>query len=388
MPAVNSALVIGGGIAGPVTALALRKAGIDAEVFEAYSAGADDVGAMLSIAPNGQAALAVVGADEAVREAGQPVPGMVMGNAAGFRFLEFGGFPGLPPSIVLHRADLYRAVRDFAVSNGITIHHGKRLVSASHDGAGVTAHFADGSSASADILIGADGIRSTVRGLIDPDAPGPEHQGVLSFGGRVTGSEVSTEDGVMYFIFGNAFIGYWRLRDDSVVWFGSLPSKEPLSSAQARQTPAPVWLDQLRDLYGDDPAAKELLARTSPDDLFVLGSMEMMPPVPNWHDDRMVLVGDSAHAPSSSSGQGASQALESAIELARCLRDLPDAPSAFAAYEKLRRPRVEAIAAAAAGTNRRKARAGADDAPPQMPTAEQMFGAVHRHTISWDEHVK
>ncbi|WP_435867275.1 FAD-dependent monooxygenase, partial [Streptosporangium canum] len=63
----------------------------------------------------------------------------------------------------------------------------------------------------------------------------------------------------------------------------------------------------------------------------MLGSLEIMPKVPHWYRDRMVLVGDSVHAPSSSSGQGASLAMESAIQLARCLRDLPDVAGAFAA---------------------------------------------------------
>ena len=79
-----------------------------------------------------------------------------------------------------------------------------------------------------------------------------------------------------------------------------------------------------------------------------------MPPVPHWHRGRMVLVGDAVHAPSNSTGQGASLAIESAIQLARCLRDLPDAASAFAAYEGLRRERVEKITKRGARINHAK----------------------------------
>jgi 2-polyprenyl-6-methoxyphenol hydroxylase-like FAD-dependent oxidoreductase len=68
----------------------------------------------------------------------------------------------------------------------------------------------------------------------------------------------------------------------------------------------------------------------------------------------MVLVGDAVHAPSNSTGQGASQAIESAIQLARCLRDFDDPASAFAAYERIRRPRVERIAARGAKVNSAK----------------------------------
>ncbi|MER6922680.1 NAD(P)-binding protein, partial [Streptomyces spiralis] len=96
MSKVRTALVIGGGIAGPVTALALRKAGIEATVFESHPSAADGVGAMLSLAPNGIDALRVVGADTVIDAIGQPVPGVVMADGDGNRLSEFHGFPGLP----------------------------------------------------------------------------------------------------------------------------------------------------------------------------------------------------------------------------------------------------------------------------------------------------
>src|SRR4029453_6446595 len=132
---------------------------------------------------------------------------------------------------------------------------------------------------------------------------------------------------------------------------------------------------------------------TSAGDLFALGTIEIMPPLPRWHSGRMVLVGDAAHAPSPSSGQGASLAAESAIELARCLRDLPDVESAFTAYERLRRARVERVAARAAKT---KASKGFGPLATRlmglfMPVAvktfltpEKMLGAEQRHRIDWD----
>lgn len=383
---VTRVLVIGSGIAGPVSAMALRKAGIEATIYEAHPAAADGVGAALMVAPNGMNALEIIGAAQAVRAIGQPVPGMVMGDARGNRFVESPGLDGLPSSQAMTRSDLFRVLRDHAVAQGIRIEYGKQLVSASSSIDGVTARFADGTTATADILIGADGIRSTVRTLIDKDAPGPEYGGVLSFGGYATGSGVRLEPGVMYFAFGTAFLGCWAAPDGRIVWFGTLPSQEPMTAAEARQVPAAEWLKQLRDLYATDAPAEVLLQHSDPETMFVTGPMEMMPPVPHWHSGRMVLVGDSAHAPSSSSGQGASLAIESAIELARCLRDLPDAPSAFAAYENLRRPRVEAIAAAAARTNKQKAGEAAPP-PTAFPTAEQMFGAVQRHVIDWDQPV-
>ena len=82
----------------------------------------------------------------------------------------------------------------------------------------------------------------------------------------------------------------------------------------------------------------------------------------------------------------ASQAAESAIELARCLRDLPTGEAAFASYEWLRRPRVEMISGAAAKTS--QAKAGKAAPGSDMPSPEQMFAPVHKHPIDWDAPVE
>ncbi|MFC5179944.1 FAD-dependent oxidoreductase [Actinomadura harenae] len=383
---VRTALVIGGGIAGPVTALALAKAGIEATVFEGRPEAADGVGAMLSIAPNGLNALAVVGADEAVRKVGQPVPGVVMRTGTGHVLADFHGFPGLPETLALARADLFRALADHAIAGGIDIRYGKRLVGVVEKADGVTAEFADGTTATADILIGADGIRSTVRKLIDPGAPEPGYGGVLSFGGIADGGpDAPSEPGMMSFAFGRAFLGFWTLPDGRVVWFGSLPREEPMTSAEVREVPNEDWLARLRELYTGHVPGEALIGRTAPEDLMAVGPMEFMPDVPTWHTDRIVLLGDAVHAPSSSSGQGASLAAESAVELARCLRDRPTAAEAFAAYEALRRPRVEAITGDAQGKN--KAKAGKAGDKPSFPTPEQMFAHVHKFQIDWDSRI-
>ncbi|NES26712.1 FAD-dependent monooxygenase [Micromonospora terminaliae] len=386
MGATRTAVVIGGGIGGTVTAMALARAGIEATVHEAHPGGADGVGAMLTLAPNGLAALRIVGAEEAVRAAGHAVPGVVMADGAGNRLSEFHGFPGLPATHAMARADLYRALTAEALAEGVKVEYGRRLVGAEEGRDGVTAVFADGSTAHADVLIGADGIRSTVRTLIDPSAPGPEYAGVLGFGGLVAedvasaGDVAPAEPGTMYFAFGRSFIGWWRLPDGQVCWFASLPRTEPLTWAEVQRIPAEQWLARLRERYVGHVPGERLLAQTAPDTLMATGPMERMPSVPHWHRGRLVLVGDAVHAPSSSSGQGASLAIESAVELARCLRDRPDHAAAFAAYERLRRGRVELIGGNAAATNRAKAgQAGG----PAMPTPEQMFGPVHRHHIDW-----
>lgn len=92
------ALVVGGGIAGPVAALALRKAGIEATVYEAYETSADGIGGTLTVAPNGLDALRIVGADDAVRAVGLPIDRTIVADGRGKRLGELAGLSGLAPS--------------------------------------------------------------------------------------------------------------------------------------------------------------------------------------------------------------------------------------------------------------------------------------------------
>ncbi|GAA4707409.1 FAD-dependent oxidoreductase [Phytohabitans rumicis] len=336
--------------------MALQKAGIQATVYEAYDGLADGVGAGLSIAPNGLNALGILDADEAVRRIGIPMTAIVLQSWTGKCLAELANPPDLPTMQFVWRPELYRALYDEAARRGIRTEHGKRLVGLADAADGVTAHFADGSTAEADVLVGADGIRSATRSLIDPAAPAPRYAGLLNFGGRLDATGLASTGGKMHMVFGKRlFFGYQVNDDGSGGWFINLPRPEPMTLADTRTVPAERWLHTLRDAVTDDrgPAAT-LLDRTIPDDLMVIGPMEDIPTVPTWSKGRVVLIGDAAHATSPSSGQGASLAIESAVQLARCLRDLPHA-RAFAAYEGLRRERVEKIIANAARTNSNKA---------------------------------
>ncbi|MFC1408053.1 FAD-dependent monooxygenase [Streptacidiphilus sp. N1-12] len=370
-PRTRTALVIGGGIAGATAALALRRAGIEATVYEAYDSTADGIGGGLTLAPNGLNALDAIGTADLVRDIGSPMTAIVLHSWNGKQLAEFGTPPGVAPMQFVWRTELYRALYAEAVANGVGIVHGKRLVRAEQDGEGVTAHFADGSSAGADLLVGADGIHSTVRSIIDPAAPQPRYAGLVSFGAQVRDSGLASTEGRTLMSFGKrAFFGWWTTepegtgrdgarrdgsdRDGTAVWFANLPRTEPMTAAEAHAVGAEEWLRVLTTAFADDRSpALDLLRRTDPADLLITGPMESMPEVPVWHRGRMVLLGDSAHAASSSSGQGASLAIESAVQLARCLRDLPQ-HQALTAYEQLRRPRVERIIKAAARTNSNK----------------------------------
>jgi 2-polyprenyl-6-methoxyphenol hydroxylase-like FAD-dependent oxidoreductase len=195
------------------------------------------------------------------------------------------------------------------------------------------------------------------------------------------------------FVFGRrGFLGYWAQPDGSTAWFANLPDPTPMTAAQARAVPAADWLQRLSAAYADDVPCRDLIEHTATEQFAAFGSIEIMPSLPHWYRGRMVLIGDAVHAPSPSSGQGASLAVEDAIQLARCLRDLPDLPAAFAGYERLRRARVEKVAARAARTNNAKALGPAAITVMRllMPlamrtvmTPERTLGLEQRYRIDW-----
>jgi len=393
MTAASTAIVIGAGIAGPVAATAFQRAGISATVYEAYPAVSDGIGGDLALAANGMRALGIIGVDDAVRAIALPITGQIM--SVNGRELELPGLAGVEAMQMVGRRDLQRVLRDCAVEAGVEFRYDKRLVGVENTATGVTASFGDGTTATADVLVGADGVRSTVRTLIDPAAPGAGYTGLLGFQGSAD-LGLDLHPGVMTFAFGKrAYYLYWRTGDGRVTWGANLPSERYLSTTDARKIPAADWLTTLRQTYAGDAPGETLANLTTPDTLQVLGAIHIMPPIPHWHRDRMVLAGDAVHAPSNSTGQGASLAIESAIQLARCLRDFPDPVSAFTAYEGLRRERVEKITRRGARTNSAKTPGpvGRRFMQTFMPLLfklmnfEKTIGPEQRYAIDWEEHL-
>ena len=343
----KTAVVAGGGIAGTVAAIALHRAGYEPVVHEAYPGGADGRGAFLTVAVNGLAALRTLGLDPAqVLAAGFPTPRLVLSNGAGRRLAELplGGGAAADGTVTttIKRADLYAALRAAAIRQGIEIRYEKRLVSLIEKADGVTAGFADGSTATADLLVGADGLHSRVRPLIDPAAPAPEFLGLLNAGGFTTApvdADLDRTPGRMHMAFGRrCFFGWCVAPDGTVWWFANPPSKRP----HAGFTPA-TWRAHLLELFAGDATPAGAIIRATGD---VIGPWDTfdLRRVPVWRTGRAVLVGDAAHAVAPSSGQGASMAIEDAVVLGQCLAG-GDVPAALGEYEQRRRARVEKVVA-------------------------------------------
>jgi FAD-dependent urate hydroxylase len=358
MTRTRTALVIGGGIAGPATAIALHKAGIDAVVYEAHPTGAEGIGVFLTLASNGVDALRTMGADKPALTAGFPTPAITLRSGTGKRLGEGrtgGSLPDGTVSQTIKRADLYRVLHEVASSRGISIEHGKRLIAAEDTGDGVRAVFADGSEAAGDVLIGCDGVHSAVRPIIDPAAPAPAYAGLLNTGGYACGVRVDTEPGSYEMIFGKrAFFGYATAPDGQVWWFANLPRRDEPARGEAEAISGEQWRPRLLQLFADDAGpAIALIDATS--QIMPMSPIHTIPHLPAWHRGRMIVIGDAAHAPSPTSGQGASLSIEDAVVLARCLRDQPSPQAAFAQFEAARRPRAERIIKWAARINNSKA---------------------------------
>ncbi|WP_369174414.1 FAD-dependent oxidoreductase [Streptomyces sp. R28] len=335
-------IVVGGGIAGAGAALALHKAGFDVAVYEAHPDSAEDIGAFLTLASNGMRALAQVDASAAVTAIGFPLTSMRVLDDTGAEVAQVPLGEAATPHLryrCLRRGDLNAALQAEVERRGITLRHGARLASVEDGPDGVTAHFTDGSTATGDLLIGADGLNSTVRRIVAPEAR-PGYAGQYVFYGYTGAAPGPGESETITMVRGSTVaFGYAVSPEGETYWFARVSDAPLAADALAHGTPA-QWRDLLLPLLRKDstPAA-DLVAATS-DHLMVTNANELATGTP-WRSARTLLIGDAAHAASPATGQGASMALEDAVVLAKSLRDAPDTDAALDLYERLRRPRVE-----------------------------------------------
>lgn len=340
-----------------MAALALQKAGIEPAIVEAYEVDAEFVGSFLNLASNGLDALDTIGIRGAVADRGFATPRMVMWSGTGKLLGDVANGltrEGRAGSITIERGRLHAALRAAAESHGIPIHRGRRLVDMSSAGGQAVARFSDGSCAAADVIVGADGLHSQVRRLIDSRAPSPRYSGQLSLGGRAELQSLPPTPGVFHMVFGGrAFFGYSVPTPGNVYWFANVEWPDPFDRAALGAITPAMWRERLGQLVANDHSPAHRIVRATGTELAAYPIFDM-PTVPRWHRDGIVIIGDAAHATSPSAGQGASMAIEDAVTLARCLRDVSPAADAFAAYDRLRRARVERVVAYSARIGRSK----------------------------------
>jgi 2-polyprenyl-6-methoxyphenol hydroxylase-like FAD-dependent oxidoreductase len=360
-------LIIGGGIAGPVLALFLKQSGFCVHIFEAAS-GPCDTGGGLGLAPNGMNVLAAVGVIDAVRDASvtshewafENQHGNLLACSPGGDATRYG-----QPGVMITRAALHRVLIDRCESQGISVAYNKRLTAVDDTpNQPIIAHFADGSSIEADLIVGADGIRSQVRQAVMPDAPRPVYSGLSAPGGispciADPASVTPRSNQRVHFIFGrDGFFGYFNIVTPAgprTMWWSTASTTLDSREKTAATTKADLQ-QRLLALHGDWAAPIPQLIRSAEETLNI--AIHDIPSLPTWHTGRTVLIGDAAHAVAPHSGQGASMALEDAQYLAKLLRDSNGAPleEIFTTFEQHRRPRTDKVIALGRRNGQRKQR--------------------------------
>ncbi len=374
-------VIVGGGVAGPALGLALHRAGIESVLLERRSEADPDAGSYLTVSTNGLDALNVIGAYHLAEEVGFRSRLNTMYGATGHAL---GEIPlGRPlddgtVALTMKRSRLAVVLAEEAQRRGVDVRRGARVVSVAGGGGGVTATLEDGTTIGGDVLVGADGVHSLVRRSIDPDAPRGRYVGLTNFGGITRSTQLAKElaPETWHFVFGSrAFFGAHPTPEGDVVWFVNVPRGE-ISAEERRTTRMEQWHRTLLDLVGEDAGPAAALVSDGVLELAGDNTYDLAR-VPTWSRDGMVVLGDAAHAPAPSSGQGASIALEDAVVLAQALRDGSSVTSSLSAYEQARRPRVERIVAAGARSSSSKI-----PGPVGRRIQDRVLRLVFRHLVT------
>jgi salicylate hydroxylase len=338
--------IIGGGIGGLTTALALVQAGAEVHVYEAATE-LREIGAGVALHPNAMRVLRAGGVEDAVRAADGRSPwavthdgitGRVIARTSRARQAATHGIEGA----TLHRADLLDVLAHALPPGVVTL--AKRCTSVRNDSATAVATFEDGSIAEADVVVGADGIHSVVRGsLWGPDAP--RFTGKICYRSVIpaAAANLARSDSalaensqwlgqhgtiVLYPMRGTELINVVCHYDDDGYRHESWVTECPRAEVLARYA---GWHESLLRLF----AAGQTWYKWALYD---------RDPIPQWTHARITLLGDAAHPMLPYLGQGACQAVEDAAVLATALRAEPGDPvAALARYERTRRPRTSRV---------------------------------------------
>jgi 3-hydroxybenzoate 6-monooxygenase len=334
-PAVD-VLVVGGGIGGLGAALALSRAGRTVHVVEQAPQFAE-IGAGLQLGPNAMRAfdrLGVLGQvlDSAVlprrgviRDAVRGTELTVLDLGAPFR-ARYGY-----PYVVAHRHDVLSALLDACLAEPhLTLETGRLVTAVRESADGVDVGFADGETYRAALVVGADGIRSRVRQVIDDTEP--RFSGHVAYRGTVTADTAAADpagDDVMLWIGPRIHLMQYPVRRGEIynlvaVYERPPGAREPQGSLAELDQAFSVACDPVRD-------AVTLIDKTRD------WPVHDRDPLPAWSTERITLVGDAAHAMLQYLGQGACQALEDAVALGEAdRRHRHDQVRALKAYEEQR----------------------------------------------------
>ncbi|TPE44902.1 FAD-dependent monooxygenase [Pontibacter mangrovi] len=332
------AIVIGGGIGGLCTALALQKAGIATTAYEAAPK-IRGLGAGVALAANAMQGLARLGVAEEVVARGKQLEALVIFDEHGkvisnMDTRSLSNKYGIN-NFVVHRADLHEVLCNHLNPGSLVL--GKRCEEVRQEGEQVTALFTDGSSDTADLLVAADGISSVVRQQLAP-ASVPRYAGYTCWRAVVDNPGVDINNMISAETWAPAGrVGIAPLQGDKIYWYACINAPQR-DEKMRHMTPEKL----ARHFEKVHSPVEMLLASTAPDQL-IWNDIADLKPLKHFVFGRVVLLGDAAHATTPNMGQGACQAIEDAVVLAQCLQQEPDLAKALTKYEKRRMPRTAKV---------------------------------------------
>jgi len=350
---MTNVAIVGGGIGGLTVATCLRRRGIDAQVYE-QAPELREVGAGVQISPNAARLLHGLGiTDRLEAVAVQPRVFQIRrwnddsvifeSPLAGVCEKRFGW-----PYYTLHRSDLHEAL--LAALPEDVVHCGRRLVAVRDGDSDVRLAFEDGSDASADVLIGADGLRSVVRDSLVPDTPRfSEHVACRGLVPRDRVAELVAQNAVILWVGPDKHMIAYPVRAGTLMnWALTIPSSEPGPESWTREG---TTEEALGAMDGWNATARTLVGAT---DGTLVVSLYDREPMPRLTNGRIALLGDAAHPMLPTMAQGAVQAIEDAWVLADSVTELDDRPipDRLRLYGELRAERTAEI--------QRRARASSD----------------------------
>ncbi|WP_422733300.1 FAD-dependent monooxygenase [Micromonospora sp. WMMD558] len=337
------AVVVGGGIGGLAAAVALHRHGWRVSVLE-RAPQLGEVGAGLTLMTNALRALDALGLGDTIRSQGVPdTPGGLRTSTG--RWLsrvdaaEMTRLLGTT-ALGIHRAELHRVLRD-ALPTG-ALHTGSEVTDVDPDTGEV--YLRGSAGLRADLVVGADGLRSVLRARLWPTTPPPAYAGTTAW--RAVTTVARPVPTAISWGRGTEF-GMVPIGGDRIYWFAAVTAPPGLT--------VPDELAAVRDRFGDwhDPIPA-LLAATPPESVLRTDLYHLATPLPSYVRGRVALLGDAAHAMTPNLGQGAGQAIEDAVVLGAVCAGVPatGVPEALRAYDRQRRPRSQAIARASYGMGR------------------------------------
>jgi salicylate hydroxylase len=352
MPGSLRIAIVGGGIGGLTAALALRARGLDATVFE-QTAVLREIGAGVSIHPNAARLLKRIGLDDQLRKIGSPISGITLRTSQGDAITTPAG-PATPAfsrddgrGYNVHRADFLNLL--FAALPKGAVNLGHRCIQLREDSDRVHLSFANGASADADVVIGADGIRSVVQSKIGLQSR-PTSEGIMAYRGLVPAERLAwandLKDPALWLGSGRSFLLY-PVASGRLI---NMVAFVPTDTESEESWSAPGDLKALAAEYaGWDKPVQDTI--NSLDETYRWGIYDRAP-LPYWTTNRITLMGDAAHPMVPHVGQGAGQSIEDAITLAVLLEACTavEVAGRLKLYEALRlarTSRVQALARAA-----------------------------------------